>query len=131
MGYNDRGQKTRVPGCLFSFWITMTLFFLHPAFCNPYFGPFFQGHKPTHVFKTRIVGADWLGKWVDGYFVQKENPSARCFFCIIWGIKFPTHKFGIRLLNSELKNKVNLAFYGHKNTYLAVFVYLKWQLKFS
>ena len=32
--------------------------FLHPAFCNPYFGPFFQGHKPTHVFKTRIVGAD-------------------------------------------------------------------------
>ena len=26
--------------------------------CNPYFGPFLQGHKPTHVFKTRIVGAD-------------------------------------------------------------------------
>jgi hypothetical protein len=23
-----------------------------------YFGPSFQGHKPTHVFKTRIVGAD-------------------------------------------------------------------------
>ena len=22
---------------------------------------FFQGHKPTHDFKTRIVGADWLG----------------------------------------------------------------------
>ena len=32
--------------------------FLHPAFCKPYFGPFLQGHKPTHVFKTRIVGAD-------------------------------------------------------------------------
>ena len=33
--------------------------YLHPAFCNPYFGPdFFQGRKQTHVFKTRIVGAD-------------------------------------------------------------------------
>ena len=29
--------------------------FLHPAFCNRYFGPFLQGHKLTHVFKTRIV----------------------------------------------------------------------------
>ena len=30
-------------------------------FPGPYFGPdFFQGHKPTHFFKTRIVGADWL-----------------------------------------------------------------------
>ena len=29
------------------------------AFCNRYFGPdFFQGHKPTHVFKIRKVGAD-------------------------------------------------------------------------
>ena len=28
-------------------------------FSGPYFGPdFFQGHKLTHVFKTRIVGAD-------------------------------------------------------------------------
>ena len=28
-------------------------------FSGSYFGPdFFQGHKPTHVFKTRIVGAD-------------------------------------------------------------------------
>ena len=34
-----------------------------PAFCNPYFGPdYFQGHKLTHVFKTRIVGADWRGQ---------------------------------------------------------------------
>ena len=33
--------------------------FLHPAFCNLYFGPFFEkGHKPTHFSKTRIVGAD-------------------------------------------------------------------------
>ena len=35
-----------------------------PVFCTlffsvPYFGPdLFQGRKPTHVFKTRIVGAD-------------------------------------------------------------------------
>ena len=32
--------------------------FWHPGFCNPYFGPFFQGRKPTYVFKTRIMGAD-------------------------------------------------------------------------
>ena len=47
-----------------------SLFFLNnndPVFCTllfsgPYFGPdFFQGYKPTHVFKTRILGADWLG----------------------------------------------------------------------
>ena len=42
------------------------------CFCNPYFGPFFPGHKPTHVFKTRILGADWLGDclgvWIN-YFV--------------------------------------------------------------
>ena len=25
---------------------------------------FFWGHKPTHVFKTRIVGTDWLGDYV-------------------------------------------------------------------
>ena len=31
-------------------------------FSGPYLGTdFFQGHKPTHVFKTRILGADWLG----------------------------------------------------------------------
>ena len=30
-----------------------------PVYSGQYFGPdFFQGHKPTHVFKTRIVGAD-------------------------------------------------------------------------
>ena len=28
-------------------------------FSGPYFGPgFFLDHKPTHVFKTKIVGAD-------------------------------------------------------------------------
>ena len=32
--------------------------FLHPAFCNPYFRPFFQGHKPI----PKIVGADYRAK---------------------------------------------------------------------
>ena len=47
-----------------------------PVFCNllfsgPYFRPdFFQGHKPTHLFKTGIVGADWLGEWVYHAFVS-------------------------------------------------------------
>jgi hypothetical protein len=31
---------------------------LQKAGCNPYFGAFFQGDKPTHVFKTKIVVAD-------------------------------------------------------------------------
>ena len=42
--------------------VRMPLLFLNnnnPAFCTPYFGPdFFQGLKPIHLFKTRIVGAD-------------------------------------------------------------------------
>ena len=60
--YGHCCSKEKRPVCLFSFWITMTLFFCTLLFSGPYFGPdFFQGHKPTHVFKTRIVGADWLG----------------------------------------------------------------------
>ena len=39
--------------------------FFHPVFFTPYFGPyFFQVCKLTHVFKTIIVGADWLGEYV-------------------------------------------------------------------
>ena len=35
--------------------------FFAPCFLQPIFWTlFFQGHKPTHVFKTKIVGADWL-----------------------------------------------------------------------
>ena len=36
---------------------------------------FFQGHKPIHVFKTRIVGADWLGANVNTkiYFWEKQK----------------------------------------------------------
>ena len=65
----SRVQKNRViviqrenrPGCLFSFWITMTLVFYTLLFSKSWVPDFFQGHKPTLVFKTRIVGADWLG----------------------------------------------------------------------
>ena len=77
MGLKKQGAKNRAiviqnpkrQPDLFSFWTTMTLFFLHPAFSGPYFGPdFFQGHKPTHVFKTRIEGADWLGEYCVEHF---------------------------------------------------------------
>ena len=54
--YSKR-EETRLP-----------LLFLNnndPFFCNLFWTSyFFQGHKPTHVFKTRIVGADWLREWV-------------------------------------------------------------------
>ena len=46
----------RQPGHL-SFWITMTLF-LHPAFCNQYFGLFVQGLKQTHE-QEMWVQIDW------------------------------------------------------------------------
>ena len=49
--------------CFFSFWMTLQ---------GAYFGPdFIQGHKPTHVFKRRIVDADWLGDFVNFKFLQK------------------------------------------------------------
>ena len=57
--------KEKRPGCLFSFRVTKKsrLYFLHPVFCIPYFGPYlFQGCRPTIVFNTKIVGADWLGE---------------------------------------------------------------------
>ena len=45
-------------------WPFLFLINKDPVFCTllfsgPYFAPdFFQGHKPTHVFKTRKMGAD-------------------------------------------------------------------------
>ena len=58
-------QKVKKSGCLFSFWVAMTRFFFTLVFFTPYFGPdIFQGRKPTHVLKIRIVGADWLDKCV-------------------------------------------------------------------
>ena len=32
--------------------------FLHPAFATHSLDLIFSGHTPTHVFKTKIVGAD-------------------------------------------------------------------------
>ena len=65
--------KKRRPGCLFSFWITMILFFCTLLFATHFLDLFFQGHKPTNVFKTRIVGADWLGEYVGQNNFQKTS----------------------------------------------------------
>ena len=61
MGCKKQGAKNRVNvikkekrlGCLF--------------FAAHILNLFVQGHKPTHVFKTRILGADCLGDcWAVG-----------------------------------------------------------------
>ena len=67
MGCKNQGAKNRAiviqkenrqPN-LFSFRITMTLFFVTCFFPVHILDLiFFNGHKPTHVLKTRIVGAD-------------------------------------------------------------------------
>ena len=45
-------------------------------FSGPYFGPdFFQGRKPTHVFKTRIVDADWLGNCLNIYILCRQGKT--------------------------------------------------------
>ena len=43
---------------------------VHPAFHTPYFGP---DHKPTQVFKWRIVGAGWPGNFVKGQKISEGN----------------------------------------------------------
>ena len=47
-----------------------------PCFLQPIFWTwfFFQGHKLTHLFKTRIVGADWL--------VDYRTPAKSAMFWI-------------------------------------------------
>ena len=40
------------------------VFFCTLIFANHILNLFFLGRKLTHVVITRIVGADWLGKWV-------------------------------------------------------------------
>ena len=44
-------------------------YFLHPIFSQPYF---FQGRKPTHVSKTRIVGANWLGNCIKIFLMSLD-----------------------------------------------------------
>ena len=53
-------KSSRVPKCKIH-----SIFFLQN---------FFQGHKPTHVFKTRIVGADWL----------KIDWAIICLIWVVW-----------------------------------------------
>ena len=66
MGCKKQGAKNKViaiqkdAAALFSFGIIMTMY----VFCTLLFAShifdliFFQGHKPTHLFKTKVVGAD-------------------------------------------------------------------------
>ena len=88
-------QKEKRPGCLFSFWITKTLVFYTLLFSKSRVPNFFQGHKPTLVFKTRIVGADWLGDclilcyfglnyWVILVFISRINPLVSSFSTLLW-----------------------------------------------
>ena len=48
--------------------LAASILFLTKKSPDPIFLPhildliFFQGHKPTHAFKSKKVGADWLGK---------------------------------------------------------------------
>ena len=67
-----------------------------PGFCTLLFAPhildliFFQGHKPTHVFKLRIVGADWLGEYVQSkscaLLIPRvlQLPLKENFFFLVW-----------------------------------------------
>ena len=49
--------------------------FLHPAFCNLYFGPFFHGHKPIPT----IVGADYQTKESTESLTEFGIPSMNFF----------------------------------------------------
>ena len=54
----------------------MTLF-LHPSFCNSYFGHFFTGSQTDPCFLNKNSGADWPGEWtkmvnsIRRFFVEK------------------------------------------------------------
>ena len=113
-------QKEKRQSSLASFWITMILFFA-PCFFAPYFVPdFFQGYKPTHISKTRIVGADWLGVlkgcllWRK-YFLQRSiwkhnilvstkhyHQFRKCFF----SLKFWNRTIRILLFFSAFRKSV-------------------------
>ena len=74
MGCKKQGAKNRVnviqkekrSGCLFSFWITMTLLFA-PCFLQPIFlDLFFKFQNLKNIRSAwyfKIVGADWLGEY--------------------------------------------------------------------
>ena len=73
MGFKKLGAKNQGHSCYSKREeVALLLLFLNnkdPVFCTLLFAThildlFLQGHKPTHLFKTRIVGADYLGKRV-------------------------------------------------------------------
>ena len=65
-------QKEKKQPGLFSFWITMTRFFCTLLFATHILDLFLQGHKPTNIFKTRIMGADWLGECLKMTMLQQK-----------------------------------------------------------
>ena len=87
MGCKKQGAKNRVnviqkekrSGCLFSFWITMTLLFA-PCFLQPIFWTFFfKFHNLKNIrsnWHFRIGGADWLGE-----HMKPHNPKTWTMLC--------------------------------------------------
>ena len=53
MGYKKQGAKNRVIVIQKE---KKQSVFLHPAFCNPYFGPFFEGSKTDPCFQNKNIG---------------------------------------------------------------------------
>ena len=56
-------------------WIFFLLNNNDPVFLHP---NFFQGLKLTQDFKTRIVGADWLGNYVSQFWRKKSDLMLFC-----------------------------------------------------
>jgi hypothetical protein len=65
MGFKNQGAKKRGEAA----WSLLFLNTNGPVFCTLLFAThilslfFFQGHKPTNVFTTTIVGVNRLGNW--------------------------------------------------------------------
>ena len=85
-------QKEKRQSGLFSFWITMTLVFCTLLFSKSKVPDFFQGHKPTLVFKTRIVGADWLEDYVVNPPERKLAKRTSVYWCYLSIPLFPFEK---------------------------------------
>ena len=86
MGCKKQGVKNRVivnqkekrPGCIFSF--------MHPDFCNPYFGPFFPGSK-----QEQWMQIDWTSTFKWSFFIEpsldgSSKNQKSCFFLL--GLKY-------------------------------------------
>ena len=86
---------------------------LTPCFFHPIIWPyFFQGHKPTHVFTYRLVGADWLGDclvWITlGFRMMTQLNNRKLLkFKFQKGSKHTSQTLPLRLL-FHLPSKVTL-----------------------